>query len=304
MPRASTLDPLPDTREPTTIGELLTWGRHRLCAASPAIAAREASLLLKSVLDVDEALLRAHPEREVGRGQAATFVDHLRRRAEGEPAAYLTGVREFYGRDFAVDGRVLIPRPETELLVELALGLPLPPRPQILDLGTGSGCLAVSLACELPGASVTAVDCSLATLVCAAANALNHGVATRIQLLCAEWTRALDLTAFDLAVVNPPYLSEEEWERCAIEIRNHEPRPALVAGEDGLAAYRQLAAAFTELRPGCRVLFEIGATQAAEVTAICGPILESASMQIHRDLSGLERAVVGTRSGGTASTTG
>lgn len=257
-------------------------------------------MLLKSVLDVDEALLRAHTEREVSRGQAAAFVDHLRRRAEGEPAAYLTGVREFYGRDFAVDGRVLIPRPETELIVELALESS---PSSILDLGTGSGCVAVTLAAEMPRTLVTAVDVSPAALACAALNARLHGVEDRVHLVCGDWTEPLDLTPFDLAVVNPPYLSEREWEQCAIEILDHEPRRALVAGEDGLAAYHRLAAAFIQLPPGCRVLFEIGATQAAEVTAICGPILEGASVQIHRDVSGLDRAVVGTRSGGTASAT-
>lgn len=301
MPRASTPDPRIETAA-LTIGDLLTSGRRWLADARPPIGGREASLLLKSVLEIDEAELRAHPERPVARRDAETFIDRLRRRAAGEPAAYLTGHREFYGRPFEVDARVLIPRPESELLVDLALATPLPARPQILDLGTGSGCLAVSLAAEQPAARVTATDISPAALACAAANGRRHRVADRIRFVGSDWTRAVDLRHFDLAVVNPPYLSDEEWRQSAREIREHEPRGALVAAEHGLAEYRRLADAFVDLRPGCRVLFEIGARQAAEVVALCGPILEDDSVQIHRDLSGLDRAVVGTRSNGTEST--
>lgn len=293
MPQASTTpSTLPNARE-ATVGSLLTWGRRRLTQAEPPVAGREAALLLKSALDLDEAVLRAHPERPVNEEQAQAFADRLRRRLAGEPAAYLIGRREFYGRQFHVDERVLIPRPETELLIELALESS--PSSTILDLGTGSGCLAITLAAERPRTRVTAVDISPAALACAAVNARLHGVEDRVRLVCGDWTEALDLRDFDLVVANPPYLSDAEWEGCGPEIRQHEPRGALVAAERGLAAYRLLAEALAELKPGCRVLFEIGAHQARQVAALCGPILEEVSVQIHRDLSGLDRVVVGTR---------
>ena len=155
----------------STVQGLLVEARRRLAAAPFAPPAREAGLLLAHALGVSEAQVLARHDEDVPAAAADRFLALLERRLAGEPFAYLTGEREFYGRGFRVDRRVLIPRPETEHLVEAALALPLPPGPRILDLGTGSGCLAVTLAAELPAATVVATDLSLAALAVARANA-------------------------------------------------------------------------------------------------------------------------------------
>lgn len=261
---------------------------------SPSAAeGRESVLLLRAVLDTDEARLRASPEAEVTAADRRRFEDLVRRRAAGEPVAYLLGEREFFGRDFAVDPRVLIPRPESEHLIELAMAAGLPRGARILDLGTGSGCLAVTLAGELPGARVVAVDRWLSPLAMATVNVRRHGAGDRVSLVAADWASAIDISNFDLVVANPPYLSEADWQACDIDVRGFEPRRALVACDDGLAAYRRLTSTFRRLKNGCRVALEIGAGQGPQVAAMCERDL--GNVAIHRDLSGLDRVVVGTR---------
>ena len=250
---------------PSTIDTLLAEGRSRLAAAPFRPPPREAALLRARVLELSEAQVMARGERTVPAAAAARYRHLLERRLAGEPVAYLFGEREFYGRPFRVDRRVLIPRPETEHLVEAALGLALPQAPRILDVGTGSGALAVTLALEIPGARVVATDLSPGALAVAAGNVRRHGVADRVFLVAADLADGLDLAGFDLLVSNPPYIAPEEAAELSPEITGWEPHLALFASEGGLAVARRLLAAAAALGPGAEVLMEIGRGQAAEI---------------------------------------
>ncbi len=299
LKRASTLAE-PEVSE-STVGFLVDWGRSELASGAADASPREAILLLRSVLDLGEAQLRADLSRPIRAEVALLYREQVARRVAGEPIAYILGMREFFGRSFAVDPRVLIPRPETEHLVEYILATDLVAHSAsnssaglaILDLGTGSGCLAITLASEIPAATVTAADFSLAALAVADHNARQHSVRDRVRFLASDWCDALDLLSFDLVVANPPYLSEDEWRNCAVDIRSHEPAQALVAVDSGLAVYRRLAASFSHLMDGCHVVFEIGSTQGNAVASLCQEHLENVT--IHTDLSGLPRVVVGIK---------
>ncbi len=272
------------------VDRLLTEARQRLAAAPFQPPLREAGLLLAHALGLSEAQVLARRESEVPAAVAGRFLALLERRLRGEPFAYLTGEREFYGRSFAVDRRVLIPRPETEHVVEAALALPLPPGPRILDLGTGSGCLAVTLAAELPAATAVASDSSLTALVVARANARRHGVATRVHLAAADLDSAIRLGHFDLVLSNPPYIAPEERGALSAEIVEFEPHGALFA-PGGDSVLRRLLAAAGALRPGSWMVLEIGQGQL--------PRLEQAARslplrvaEVRPDLAGLPRVLV------------
>jgi release factor glutamine methyltransferase len=266
-----------------TARELLAAARRQL-AAAPFASPREASLLLGELLRRDEAQLLAHDGEEVPAALAERFDTLLARRLRGEPMAYLLGRREFWGRDFRVDRRVLVPRPESEHLVEAALALRLPRAPRVLDLGTGSGCLAVTLALELAGSRVAAVDRSPAALAVAAANATALGATVR--LLAGDWAAALRVETFDLLVANPPYL--DPGGPVQPEVAAWEPPAALWAGRGGLDAYRALFASAADVRAGTPLLVELGADQLAEVAALAA----AAGWRLaasRRDLAGIER---------------
>jgi release factor glutamine methyltransferase len=249
------------TRVLPTVGQLLAAARPRLAATPFGAPPREALLLLGHVLDLSEAQILARPEREVSSEDAARFQDLLERRLTGEPVAYLTGEREFFGRTFHVDDRVLIPRPETEHIVEAALGLELPDAPRILDVGTGSGCLAVTLALEIPGSRVVAVDLSPGALAVASGNARRLGAAERVSFLGLDLTAGLDLSAFDLVVSNPPYVGHEEAAQMSPEVCNFEPALALFAPGAGDSVLARLFGECAGLRSGVMLLVEIGYRQ-------------------------------------------
>ncbi len=226
------------------------------------IPLREARLLLCHALGVTHAALEAHPERKVSPQDTAQFQDLVARRARGEPMAYLTGHREFYGLDFRVTPAVLIPREETELLVDVALDAP---ARRILDLGTGSGCLAIAVAKQRPQAEMTAVDASEAALEVARENALRHGVSVRF--LQGDWFAPVAGERFDLILANPPYVAEGDPHLSQGDVR-FEPRGALAAGPDGLDDIRRIvAAADAHLASGGQLWFEHGYDQAAAVEA-------------------------------------
>ena len=255
---------------------------------TPFASPREAHLLLGQVLGLGEASLLARDDAELSDDDAARFAALLERRLAGEPIAYLVGSKEFFGRPFAVDRRVLVPRPETEHIVEAVLELAesLPPLPRVLDLGTGSGCIAVTLALELSASRVTATDRSQAALAVARANA--HALGARVDFLAAEWAGPLRVESFDLLVSNPPYLDPRG--PVMPEVAAWEPPSALWAGPDGLDAYRELLIGLAAARPGTPLLLEIGVGQAAplaELAAITGWRIAT----VHRDLAGIERVV-------------
>lgn len=240
------------------------------------------------MLGLGEASLLARDDMEVGEEDAARIAMLIERRLAGEPVAYLIASKEFFGRPFAVDHRVLVPRPETEHLVEAALALAkaLPPRPQILDVGTGSGCIAVTLALELPASHVTATDRSPAALAVAQGNA--NALGAHVDFVAADWASTLRSECFDLVVSNPPYLDPAG--PVMPEVAAWEPAPALWAGTGGLDAYRELLDGLAGTRAGTPLLLEIGLGQGAPLAHLA---VEAGwrLAAVHRDLAGIERVI-------------
>lgn len=229
----------------------------------------EARALAVHAWQIDAAWLIAHDTDPLTDAQIATFQTLLSRRLEGIPIAYLLGSREFYGRLFQVTPDALIPRPETELLVELALARIPPDRPMdVLDLGTGSGCIAITVALERPLAHVTAVERSPAALVLARRNA--DSLNAHVDFLTSDWFAALAKRRFDLIVGNPPYIAAADPHLTRGDVR-FEPKSALAAGTDGLDDLRQLTrTAGDHLKPGGMLLLEHGYDQADAVLALLG----------------------------------
>jgi len=260
----------------------------------------DAELLLAHVLGGNRAAVLARPEQPLTPKQQTRFQDLVARRAGREPLAYIVGHREFFGLDFLVDPRVLIPRPETELLVEQALRLAqrYAPPLQIADVGAGSGAIAVTLALHLPQALVYALDASEDALAVVAENAARHsvaarhGVAGRVHCLASDLLSSLP-GPVHLIAANLPYVTTGEWTGLIPEIRDHEPRAALDGGPDGLTLIRRLlATAGPYLQPGGALLLEIGATQGAAVTALAREHLPQGHVQLYQDYAGLDRLVV------------
>jgi release factor glutamine methyltransferase len=258
----------------------------------------DAELLLAHVLGVNRAAILTWPDRPLTPKQLTRYRDLVARRAAREPLAYIVGHREFYDLDFVVDARALIPRPETELLVEHALhtarriapeaGTPL----QLADVGAGSGAIAVTLAVHLPEATIYALDDSAEALTLTAENARRHQVADRVHPLQGDLLSPLPQPV-DLITANLPYVATAEWEQLPPEIRVHEPRTALDGGPDGLTPIRRLLAmAGPYLRPGGALLLEIGARQGTVVAALARQHLPQARVQVHQDLAGLDRVVL------------
>ncbi len=244
--------------------------------------------LLRAALGVDDAHFAAHPEQALTREQGDRFAEWVQRRRAGEPVAYITGEREFYSLAFKVTPAVLIPRPETELLVEFALErVAAPARAGVLDLGTGCGCVAVAIARHRPRARVTATDIARAALAIARENAARHG--TRIEFIESDWLEALAGRRFDLIVANPPYVAANDPHLGRGDPR-FEPRLALDGGADGLACIRTIAAdSRAHLESGGWLFIEHGHVQAAR----CRALLQGHGYRdviSRRDLAGIERA--------------
>jgi len=272
-----------------TARQLLAEARPLLAATSFGASPREARLLLGYVLGLSEARLLAREEAEVPAGAERRFRELLARRLTGEPVAYLTGEREFWGRSFQVDPRVLIPRPETEHLVEVALAERLPEIPWILDVGTGSGILAVTLALEISGARVVATDLSPGALAVASRNARRHGA--RVRFLGLDLTAGLDLSRFDLVVSNPPYVDRSEIPEISPEVLDFEPHRALFPPGDGDSILERLFGECAGLRSGVALAVEIGRGQLDAVRRHAGASgLEVAEVRV--DYTGIPRTVV------------
>ncbi len=272
-----------------TIGQLLAEARPLLAATPFGASKREARLLLGHVLGLSEGRVLAREEMPVAPEAERRFRDLLVRRLTGEPVSYLTGEREFWGRSFQVDSRVLIPRPETEHLVEVALGLSLPPEPWVLDVGTGSGILAVTLALEIPGSRVVATDLSPAALAVAAGNVRRLGAA--VALVNTDLTAGLDLTRFDLVVSNPPYVDRSEIPEISLEVFDFEPHLALFPPGAGDATLARLFSQCRGLRSGIPLAVEIGRGQLDAVRRHAGDSgLEVA--EVREDYAGIPRTVL------------
>lgn len=253
----------------------------------------ETRAILARSLDADPLELYAHPQRRVGHKRAEAFERLLNRRLGGEPLAYVTGRREFYSRSFAVTPDVLIPRPETETLAELAIETAgQMKKPRILDLGTGSGCLAVTVFLETRGCRVCASDISSSALRVAEENARTHSA--RIRFVNSDLLCCFARSSFDIIISNPPYVSQAQYEGLSREIKCHEPRSALIGGEDGLAYIRKITAgAARVLREGGFLLLEIGGGQAQSVEGI---VRENgfSDIRFETDIGDIKRVVKAT----------
>lgn len=257
---------------------------------------REARLLMQHALGLRPEALLAGDDRPLDRAEAMRLAALVRRRAGREPLAYVTGVREFWSLGFAVDRSALVPRPETETVVEavLARAARLPPRPRLLDLGTGSGCLLVALLSELHGATGVGIDISAAAVSLARVNAARHGLDGRASFIAADWGAPL-AARFDVVVSNPPYVAAEALASLAPEIVSHEPQTALAGGVDGYACYRRLAPQIARLlAPAGLAAIEVGAGMADEVASLFA-VEGLAEIGRRRDLAGIERCALFAR---------
>jgi release factor glutamine methyltransferase len=263
----------------TTVRDALDSALIALTASGVETPRLDAEVLLAAAMGVDRAALIADPLRPVAPEAARAFQDYARRRVQREPVAYILGRRGFRHIELEVDPRVLIPRPETEHVVEAALDLPRGAR--VIDVGTGSGAIALALADERPDLHVVGTDASAAALAVARANAARLG----LDVEFVHGDLLAGLTA-DAVVSNPPYV--REGERLPPEITRYEPAQALYAGPDGLDVYRRLAPACADV---AFVAFEIAGWQAEAV----GALLEGFSIEVRRDLAGIDRVVVGRR---------
>jgi release factor glutamine methyltransferase len=234
----------------------------RLTAAGVPSPRMNAELLLMFTLDRDRAYLYAHPDYQLVEAEQSRYNHALEQRARGVPAQYITGHQEFWGMDFIVSPAVLIPRPETEHLIEIVL--PLARRatnPRIADVGTGSGCIALALAKELQQAEIHATDISPDALEIAHANAARHQLVTRTHFHQSDLLQGLGNDRFDLVVSNPPYVGESEEDQVQLEVRKFEPRNAVFAGRTGLEVIQRLIPqAKNALKPAGWLVFEISGT--------------------------------------------
>lgn len=258
----------------------------------PERAERDAETLLLHLIERNRAYLLAHPEAELAVEDANCYSALIQRRYAGEPIQYIAGECEFYGLPFRVTRDVLIPRPETEHLVEKVAQLAATfDKPRVVDIGTGSGAIAVALAHLLPSAQITAIDLSPVALDVARANAEQNSVSRRIRFMHGDLFAPVPGESFDIAVSNPPYVPESDRNTLAVEVREHEPELALFAGADGLEVYRRLIpAARAAVVPGGFLALEIGSGQAAAIAAL---LAKSGFVQIEfiPDLQGIERVV-------------
>jgi len=285
----------------------LKQGLAQLRAAEVPSFTLAAELLLLHVLDRDRTWLYAHPEEHLSAAESERFFALIARRANGEPTQHLTGEQEFWGLEFEVTPDVLIPRPETEHLIEVALDrlalreLRAGRKPtfggeglQIADIGTGSGCIAIALARDLPAATIYATDISSAALAVAKRNADRHSVSGHIHFVECN---LLDITTpeFDLIVSNPPYVGRREAETLAREVRDHEPEIALYGGEEGYELYADLITqAAAHLKTGGLLVLELGHNSLPAVQ----PLLDAptwTNVAVTNDLAGIPRVLAAER---------
>jgi release factor glutamine methyltransferase len=264
----------------------------------PDRARKDAEGLLLHLVGKNRAWLLAHLDDDFAGCTAIRYEGMIRRRLAGEPMQYITGEAEFYGLPFHVTPDVLIPRPETEHLVERVVALARSfAQPRIVDVGSGSGAIAVALAHDLPAARITAIDISEAALALARENAERSGADTRIRFLHGDLLGPITAERFEVVVSNPPYVPSAERDTLAVEVRDHEPALALFAGDDGLEIYRRLIpAAYFVLVPGGFIALEIGYGQSERVESLLATS-GFAQIEFTPDLQGIPRVAIAQRPG-------
>jgi release factor glutamine methyltransferase len=274
-----------------TLRDALSSAISRLTAANVPSPRLNAELLLMFILECDRAYLHAHPERKLSTDEQSRYGQVLTEREHGIPAQYITGHQEFWGMDLIVTPAVLIPRPETEHVIETVIArvgrAPSPAALRIVDVGTGSGAIALALAKEFPNAQIDATDISPAALEIARANAARHQLGARIQFHETDLLQGLDRGTFDFVVSNPPYVGESEEDQVQLEVRKHEPRNAVFAGETGLEVIERLIPEAREsLKPGGWLVMEISGTIADRVRNLLAGWND---VEISDDLQGIPR---------------
>jgi release factor glutamine methyltransferase len=282
---------------PDSVAAALARGRALLRAAGVSEVDANAELLLAHLLGTGRGGVIVRGAEPLPQALAERYAAGLARRCRREPLQHVTGEQEFHGSTFRIDARALIPRPETEGLVLWALALDLPRGSRVADLGTGSGCIAVSLALARPDLRLVALDRSAEALDLARENAAAHGVLERIEFQRGDFAAppAAWREMIDLVVCNPPYVSAQEWEALEPEVRDHDPRCALVAGSDGFAAHDVvIPSAAVLLPPGGPLLLEIGCGQSA---GVADRLARSGfeAIEVRPDLRGIPRVVLARR---------
>ncbi|MGO9210900.1 MAG: peptide chain release factor N(5)-glutamine methyltransferase [Terriglobales bacterium] len=274
--------------------QALTTAIEHLTEHSVGSPRMNAETLLMFVLNSDRAYLYAHPEYELTADEQARYDEAIAERSTGRPAQYITGHQEFWGMDLIVSPAVLIPRPETEHVIETVLELARAKHAhRIVDVGTGSGCIALALAMEMPWARVEAVDISPPALEVARANAARLQLDHRIIFQQRDLLAGAPADAYDFVVSNPPYVPESEPEQAQREVREFEPKMAVFAGENGLEVYRRLAPqARAALKPSGWLVVEIGHSLAAAVHEL---VKDWAEVRVTPDLQGFPRVVAARR---------
>ncbi|MBO0910276.1 MAG: peptide chain release factor N(5)-glutamine methyltransferase [Acidobacteria bacterium] len=271
------------------LGQALRAAIERLAAASVPSPRMNAELLLMFTLSRDRAYLYGHPEYELTSDEQLRYEEALAERSQGIPAQYITGHQEFWGMDLVVNPAVLIPRPETEHVVEAVInrvGSGFWPG-KIVDVGTGSGCIALALAKELPRAQIYATEISPAALEIARANAARHQLNARIRFHAADLVEGLEGGSFDFVVSNPPYVGESEQESVQLEVRRFEPRGAVFAGPEGTEVIERLIPQARQvLAPGGWLVIEISGTISGRVREL---LSGWAQVEIKSDLQGIPR---------------
>ena len=285
-----------------SIRENLNSAIERLTAAHVPSPRMNAELLLMFTLGCDRAYLYGHPERELIGEEQSRYDDVLSQRSTGIPAQYITGHQEFWGMDLIVSPAVLIPRPETEHVIETVLArgkharagrAPSPAGLRIVDVGTGSGCIALALAKELPAAEIHATDISPEALEIAEANTARHQLKSRIQFHDTDLLAKLEPSYFDFVVSNPPYVGESEEDSVQLEVRKFEPRNAVFAGPTGLEVIERLIPQAKEvLEPGGWLVMEISGTIAGRVREL---LTDWENLEITNDLQGIPRVASGQK---------
>jgi len=291
--------------EAATIGALRRQAWDCLRDAGIVNAVRETDWLLAAALDVPLHVLVLEGERPVSVLQSEQAWSLLRRRAAREPLQYILGAQEFCGLDIGVTPAVLIPRPETELLVEEALrAVAGVKEPAMADVGTGSGCIALAVAWERLDATVYALDLSGSALAVARSNAIRHGLGERIRFVQADLLDTLGREStgfFDIIVSNPPYIPAPEVDKLQPEVARHEPRMALSAGPDGLTFYRRLLLdAPRLLKPGGRLIMELGCGQAGAVRRLARQGGAFDLIECRKDAAGIDRVLIARAGAGGA----
>ena len=283
--------------------DALTSSIARLTAAQVGSPRLNAEILLMFTLACDRAYIYAHPERELSPEERARYEEALAQRSRGVPAQYITGHQEFWGMDFIVSSAVLIPRPETEHVIETVLhssdgGRVSSPAPgqRIVDVGTGSGCIALALARELPKAEIHATEISAAALEIARVNAARHQLEPRVRFYETDLLAGLPANSFDFVVSNPPYVGESEEDEVQLEVRKFEPRTAVFAGPTGLEVIERLVPqAQAALKPGGFLVMEISGSIAEGVTRL---LRGWQNVQVTNDLRGIPRVTSAVKAGG------